>query len=139
MFPLEGNLVFVWLWARRLFRWRTRLPAFSARVASTWGSTSEQLHVLGHHAQACSLLAGLFVVPRIHLQPPFNENRSAFFQVFTGNLCCSSPERDVDECDFFALFAAVSCVRPIYRDAEITDGTAFGRVTHFRITSNISK
>jgi len=139
VFPLEGNLVFVWLWARRLFRWRTRLPAFSARVASTWGSTSEQLHVLGHHAQACSLLAGLFVVPRIHLQPPFNENRSAFFQVLASHLRCSSPESDIDKRDFLAFFTAVSGVSPIHRDAQIADGAALRSVTHFWITRYVSK
>ena len=95
--------------------------------------------MIGHHSQARSLLSGLLVVPRVHLKPPFDENWSAFFQVLTGDLGCSSPQRDVDKCDFFALFAAISRVRSIYRDAEITDSAAFGRVTHFRITSNISE
>src|SRR4029453_9210425 len=109
------------------------------RLSSAWRSTSEQLHVLSHHAQTRSLLSGLLVVPRVHLEPSFDENRSAFFQVLAGNLRCSSPEGDIDKRDFLALFAAVSRVSPIYCDAEIADGASFGRVTHFRITRDISK
>src|SRR5215472_10596581 len=135
----EGNLVFVWFGGGRFFRRCARLPAFSGRVASTRRPTSEQLHVLGDHTQACSLLSGLLVVPRVHLEAPFDENRSALFQVLAANLCCSAPEGDIDKRDFLALFAAVSRVSPIHRDAEITDGAAFGRVTHFRITGDISK
>ena len=61
---------------------------------------------------------------RVHLQPSFDENRSAFFQVLAGDLRCSSPERDIDKGDFLALFAAVGRVSPIHGDAEIADGAA---------------
>ena len=62
-----------------------------------------------------------------------------FFRVLAGDLCCSSPEGDIDKRDFLALFAAVCRVSPIHRDAEIADGASFGCVTHFRITCDISK
>src|SRR4030095_9308212 len=136
---LKRNLVLVRFGRRRFFRRCTGLPAFSDRVASSRRPASEQLHVLSHHAQARSFLPSLFVVPRIHLQPPFNKNWSALFQILAGNLCCSSPERDIHERDFFALFAAVSRVRTIHGDPKVADSAAFGRVTHFRITRDISK
>src|SRR4029077_2071567 len=106
---------------------------------SAWRPTAEQLHVVGYHAETRSLLPGLLVVPRVHLQPPFDENRSAFFQVLASDLRCSSPEGDIDKRDFLALFAAIGRVSPIHRYAEIADGAAFGGVTHFRITCDISK
>src|SRR5438445_9219221 len=118
---LKWNFVFVRLASRRCFRRCAGLPAFSARVGrSAWRPSSEQLHVLGHHAQARSLLPGLLVVPTVHLQPPFNANRSAFFQVLAGDLRCSSPEGDIDKRDFLALFGAVGGIRPILRDTEFT-------------------
>jgi hypothetical protein len=115
------------------------LPTFSGHVGSARGPTSEQLHVLGHHAQSRSFLPSLLVVPRVHLQPPFNKNWSALFQILAGNLCCSSPERDIDKRDFFALFAAISRVSTIHGDPEVADSAAFRCVTHFRITRDISK
>src|SRR6476646_2432614 len=135
----KRNLVFVRFGRRRFFRRCAGLSAFPGGFGSAWRPTAEQLHVVGYHPQTCSLLSGLLVVPRVHLQPPFDENRSAFFQVLAGNLCCSSPESDIDKCDFLALFAAIGRVSPIHRYAEIADGTAFRRVTHFRSTCDISK
>src|SRR6476646_7294791 len=112
----KRNLVFVRFGRRRFFRRCAGLSAFPGCFGSPWRPTAEQLHVVGYHAQTRSLLPGLLVVPRGHLQPPFDENRSAFFQVLAGNLCCSSPEGNIDKRDFLALFSAVSRVRPIYRD-----------------------
>src|SRR5438067_2028429 len=63
----KRNLVFVWFGTRRFFRRRAGLPALSGRLGPSWRPTSEQLHVLGHHAQARSLLSGLLVVPTVHL------------------------------------------------------------------------
>src|SRR5262249_53089034 len=88
---LKRNLVFVWFGRRRLFRRCAGLATFSGSVGPSWRPASEQLHVLGHHAQAGSLLSGLLVVPTVPLQPPFDENRSALFQVLAGDLRCSSP------------------------------------------------
>src|SRR4029077_20442722 len=136
---LKRNFVFVRFGRRRLFRRCTGLSAFSGRLAPAWRATSEQLHVVGDYAQSRSLLSGLLIVPRIHLEPTFDKNRSAFFQILAGNLGRSSPERDIDKRDFLALFTAVSRISSIYGDAEIANGTAFGRVTHFRITCDISK
>src|SRR5205823_12318611 len=64
---LKRNLVFVWFGTRRFFGRRAGLPALSSGLGTSWRPTSEQLHVLGHHAQARSLLSGLLVVPTVHL------------------------------------------------------------------------
>src|SRR5262245_17568451 len=136
---LKRNLVFVRFGRRRFFRRCAGLPVFSGGVGPARWPASEQLHVLSHYAQTRSLLSGLLVVPGVHLQSPFDEDRSAFFQVLAGNLGCSSPERDIDKRNFLALVAAVSRISPIYSHAEIANGAPFGSVTHFRITCDISK
>src|SRR5262249_27906046 len=110
----KRNLVFVRFGRRRFFRRCAGLPAFSSRVGSARRPTSEQLHVLRNYAQACSFLSGLLVVPRIHLQPPFDEDLSAFFQILAGNLGCSSPERDIDKRNFLALITTIGRIGSIY-------------------------
>ena len=84
-------------------------------------------------------MPSLLVVPCVHLQPAFDENRSALFQVLTGHLRCSSPERDIHKCDFLALLATVGGVSTVYGDSKVADGAAFRRVTHLRIACDIAE
>src|SRR5262245_57562759 len=137
---LKRDFVFVRFgWARR-FRRCAGLPTFSGRIGrSSWRPGSEKLHILGHYAQARSLLPSLLVVPSIHLQPTFDENRSAFFQILAGDLRRSSPQGDVDKCDFLAFLAAVSRVRAIDRDTEIAHGAAFGCITDLGVARDVAE
>src|SRR5258708_3137084 len=66
----------------------TGLPIFACGLGSTssTGPTTQQLHALAYHAQLRSLLPGLLVIPSVHLQTAFDENRPSFLQVFTGDL-----------------------------------------------------
>ncbi len=97
------------------------------------------MHGFANDAQFGSLLPALLVVPRIHLQATLNEDGPAFFQVFARYLRQARPEDNIDIGDFLALFSTVGRVNAIHGDAEITDCTAFGRVTHFRIAGEISQ
>ena len=82
-------------------------------------------------------MSGLLVVPRIHLQTAFDENRPSFFQVFTSNLSEARPQHDIDISDFLTSFSAVSCVNTIDRDAEVADRAALGRVTHLWVAGEV--
>ena len=101
------------------------------------GRLPSNLHRLADDAELAPLLAALLVVPGVELQPAFDENRAALFQIFAGDFREARPEDDVDEGDFFALFAVFEGVLPIDRKAEIADRAAFGRVADFGVAREV--
>src|SRR5207247_6149211 len=77
--------------------------------------------------------------PRVELDPAFDKDWPALFQILPGNLCSASPKSDIYKGRFFALLSTVGGVNAINRDTEIAYRTPFRRVTHLRIARQISE
>jgi hypothetical protein len=63
-------------------RWSIGLPRY-------FGFAAKHLHIFGHHSQAGTLLAGLFVVPGIEAEMTFDEDLAPFLR----NSCATSAWR----------------------------------------------
>src|SRR5690606_22531458 len=100
-------------------------------------SIRKELQVFTDDFQLAALLAGLLVVPGIHLEAALDVSAAAFGQILLGKLRLTSPEGDVDEGGF--LLALVLLVGPdaVDRKPEIRDGGSLWRVPEFRIPREI--
>src|SRR6266446_6758898 len=100
-----------------------RLSIFIGRFCGTArpGATrpaAEQLHRFANDAKPGSFLPSLLVVPGVHLQTAFDENRPALFQIFARDLGQPRPKDNIVICLLFP-FPPRSAFFPytaLYRD-----------------------
>lgn len=99
---------------------------------------TQELHLLADDTEACALLSGLLILPRVHLQTAFDENGAAFVEVFTGEFCQLGPEHDVHKGDFLHTLSAFGAVNAVHGQANVAHRTAFGGVTHLGVAGEIA-
>src|SRR5436305_2846387 len=137
----KRNLVVVRLGCSR-FRWRGR----ARRRASAAGfvsittalATADQLHAFGDNATLAAFLSRLFVIPGIELQPAFDEDGTAFLQIFADDLRRAAPERYIDKGGFLALLPRIGRVDTVHGEADLRDGGSLRRVAYLRIARQVA-
>src|SRR4029077_5142014 len=85
--------------ARKLF------PAAFVATTATARTSPQHLHHFADDLELAAFLARLLVVPGIQLKRAFDKNRPAFLEVFAGYFRRATPERDVNESDFFTFLS----------------------------------
>ena len=111
-----------------------RLAASAAATAAAFAA--EHLHPLADDAELVILLAVLF--PAVELQPPFDQNRRALAEIFTGNFGGSAPERHVDKRRFLDPFAVGVLAPVVDGQADFGDRHAAGDVSQLRIARQVA-
>ena len=99
---------------------------------------AQQLKIFTDNAQPGTLLSRLFVVPGVQLETAFDKHRASLFQILSGHLCLSRPQRYVDECGLFLFFAIFPGVNSVNGKAQFGNSGALRGVAHIRISGQIS-
>lgn len=101
-------------------------------------SATEQLQILRNDADTAALLAGLLILPRIHLQAAFDEYGATFGEVLSRYLTRAPPASYVEKGSLFAPLAFVLPVGDaVHRKAKLSEGSAARSCAYFGISRQI--
>src|SRR5208337_2571158 len=93
---------------------------------------------MGHYLRHVLLLAGLLVVPGAGLQPAFDVDLAAFFQILPGDFRQSLPEHHIVPLGAVLPLAVFALEALIGRQGDLRDGRALRRELYFGILAEIS-
>lgn len=84
-------------------------------------SCSEKLEVIGDDLELRPILATLFVLPRLKLQAPLNENAATFLKILGGVLGIAPPEGHLHEGHVLLLLPILILPDSIEGEAKLGD------------------
>jgi hypothetical protein len=89
--------------------------------------------MLPDNPQLGTFLAGLLVLPAIHLKAALNEHWAAFVQVLLRDFGGASPERHINKSGIFGFTPLLVGKSAVDCQSEVSDGLSRRRVTKFNI------
>src|ERR1022692_2023496 len=110
-------------------------------IAAGFGATiaaAEKLKAFNNDTKFAALLAGLFVVPLVKLEPAFDQNGAALLHVLRERFSLTAKGVHVNKSHLFFFFAGFTGPVAINRHADFGDGQALGCVAQFRIARQIA-
>lgn len=90
-------------------------------------SAAQELQVLGNNANTAAALAGLLVLPCVHLQAALNEYGAPLAQILGCNLTGAAPACYIQKCCFLAALPVIrAAAHAVYCQAQFGKGVASG-------------
>src|SRR5277367_2948147 len=117
---------------------RRRSARTASVIAAALASSAEQDQIVGHHFRHVFLLARGLVIPGTCLQPAFNVDFAAFFQVLAGDLRQPLPEHHVVPLRAVLPLAVFAFEALVGGQRDLRDRRPLRREFHFRILAKIS-